>query len=500
MLFLCAVCAIAYLFPRKIRYIWLLLASWVVYLYSPNDLAKNLPAFGLLLLATFASFLCALAIGRAKARWAKRVWLGLSLAVCLGMLAVCKYLNFFASIGAGVAGLFSSGAVQAAHFNLVLPLGISYFVLQGVSYTIDVYTGKMEAEKNPALYALYMSFFSSVVTGPINRANEMLPQYRSPPKFSYDNVAGGLFRVLWGFVKKMVIADNIAPFTLKVFGAPGSYPGPYLVLAVLLFAYQLYADFSGSCDIAIGAARMLGFNFRENFNRPFAAKTYQKLWQRWHMSLTSWFQDYVFIPLVWSRWTEKLPVIGKRVKAPPAISSILIVFLVSGLWHGAGYGYLLWGLLNGVILMLSARFGDKKERFAASVPIYHMRHLRGFVQRVLVYLMFALCLVPFAFDMYRTPLAAAWAALRQGWGSLFSGELLATAQPFGFDPLVLAVLAALVLLVEILEKLGVKKNSNMADWIRRQKFFVRWPVYYVLLAALMAFGAFGLSQFIYQVY
>lgn len=505
--FVCVVCIVAYIFPRRARYVWLLLCSYVFYLFpsgvidpvsgfkgvayffGPEGFSKNLPAFGLMLAATFISYICAHGIESSLSKGFKRLWLGVSLAVCLGLLAACKYLNFFLSIGT----LFG-GSVPG--FNLLVPLGISYYTLQTVSYSIDVYNGDIKAEKNPLRYALYVSFFSGIVTGPINRAGKMLPQYKNPARFDYEKVAGGLFRILWGIFKKMVIADNIGRFTAAVLGGNAA-AGPQIVLALLLFPYQLYADFGGCCDIAIGTAKMLGFRFAENFERPFAAKTFPLLWQRWHISLTSFFRDYVFTPLVWSRWTEKLPIIGKRVKRPPTFSSVIIIFLLSGLWHGANINYVIWGLLNGVIMALAQLWGKKKERLANKVPLYRAKYFRGTVQRVLVYLMFAGCIVFFAAGLFGRPVTVWFSALGTGWGA---GGLMASLNAAGLSAVLMAAVGGCIILTEVVEGLAVKPGRNVSGWIREQYFFVRWPLYFVLLAVLLVFGMFGSSPFIYSVY
>lgn len=492
--FLCLVCLTAYIVPRRVRYVWLLLCSYAFYiLYDADNLTKNLPALALLLCATLISWGCALGIGASRKVGGKRLFLALSLAACLGMLLVCKYTNFFAESLEGLTGLFGSG-MKMGRVNFIWPLGLSYYTLQTVSYSIEVYTGGMPAERNLVRYALYVSFFPGLVVGPINRAGDMLPQYKDPRPFDYDRVSGGFFRVLWGFVKKMVIADSIAVFTGDVFKHPEDFWGPQMVLAILLFAYQLYADFSGCCDIAIGAARMLGFDFMENFERPFAAKTFQLLWQRWHISLTSFFRDYVFTPLVWSRWTEKLPFIGQKVQKPPALSSVFIIFLLSGLWHGPSINYVIWGVLNGLIMVLSTKFGKKKEKLAARVPVYKNRYLRGTVQRILVYLMFAGCLTFFAFAMYGTGVGEFFTSLPQGWGALFRGTLAGNFLPLS----TVIMLAVGVLVLEGVEHFAVRPGSSVASWVRTRKWWLRWPLYYALLSALLVFGSFGKSPFIYQ--
>lgn len=504
LLFLCVVCLSSYLLSSKIRYVWLLFCSYAFYLYDPTDFSRNIVPLLILVAATLLSYGCGVGIGYFKHIVMRRLFLCLSLVGCLGALFVFKYFNFFTGgVESVVAAL--GGKWEGVRLNLLMPLGISYYTLQAVGYTIDVYTKMRPAELNPLRYALFVSFFPGIVTGPINRADDMLPQYKEPARFDYNKVAGGAFRMLWGFFKKMVLADNIAVYTAIVLKVPGDHTGPMVLLASLLFAYQLYVDFGGSCDIAIGAARMLGFTFTENFNRPFAAKTFPALWQRWHISLTSFLRDYLFTPLVWSRWTEKIPFIGSKVKKPPMLSATLIVFVISGLWHGANIHYIFWGLANGLIMIAAQLWGKRKEKLAASVPVYRSRYIRGVVQRVLVYLMFSGCLVFFSAALFNTPVLEWFQKLGTGWSTVMpGGGFLLGLRSNGLDWQTLAVLAAGIPLVELIEKFGVApargRDGTMADWIRRRIFLVRWPLYYVLLAGILLFAAFGHSPFIYQQY
>ncbi|MDL2254000.1 hypothetical protein LJC49_08045 [Ruminococcaceae bacterium OttesenSCG-928-I18] len=486
--FLCLVCLVAYLVPRKFRYVWLLLCSYGFYLYDAVDYTRHFPAFGLLLAATAISYGCAWGIGKSQKIGHKRIFLAVTILSCLAMLIVCKYTNFFAETIEQITHLFG-GALTVGRVSLVLPLGISYYTLQTISYSIDVYKGKLEPEKNPLRYALYVSFFPGIVTGPINRATAMLQQYKRPQAFSYDRLSGGLFRVLWGFVKKLVIADHIGVYTAMVFGTPGDYYGPHLVLAVLLFSYQLYADFSGSCDIAIGAARMLGFDFMENFNRPFADKTFAGLWRRWHISLTSFFKDYVYIPLG-----------GNRVSLPRWMFNSMVVFVVSAFWHGAGIGYLIWGFLNGAVLIIGKLVHDKKEKLVGALPLYRKPRVRGIFQRGFVYLLFSGCFAFFAFSLYNTPIAEFFSMSYSGWRLLTAGKLVDSFADAGLPVYVVLLLAVGILLVELIEMFAVKKDSTVASWIRTRKWYLRWPLYYLLLCALITFGKFGQSSFIYQQY
>ncbi|MDL2324952.1 hypothetical protein LJC61_07375 [Ruminococcaceae bacterium OttesenSCG-928-A16] len=494
LLFLGVVCVVAYALPRKIRYIWLLVCSYAFYLYTPTGTLANLPALALLVGTTLFSYACALGIGKCTKPFLRRLFLGLSLLSCLGILFGFKYTNFFIDGINSLTGAFGT-ASPISHVNLLMPLGISYYILQAVGYTVDVYTGTLAPEANPIRYALFVGFFPGIVTGPINRAGSMLPQYKNPPAFDYNRVAGGLFRVLWGIFKKMVIADTIGQYTAAVFATPAHYAGPQLLLAALLFAYQLYADFGGTCDIAIGAAQMLGFTFAENFNRPFAAKTFAGLWQRWHISLTSFFRETVFTPLVWSRWTEKIPFIGKKFTKPPTASSVFIIFALSGLWHGPHVNYVVWGLLNGALMVFSStKLNKKRDKLAAKIPLYRARHLRGFCQRVLVYLLFAGCLVFFAAALYQFPVSSWAAGLLNGWDTLFT-SFAALNTVLGLDFTTMLLLAGCIVLVEAVEKCG-----NVAGWIRRRGWFIRWPLYILLLAMLLVFGKLGQSPAIYQQY
>lgn len=480
LVFLAASCLSCYLFPRKLRYIWLLGCSYFFYVYPFDNIRKTLPALALLLAATIISYLCALGIAKATQKLWRIVFLCVSLASCLGMLLVCKYSLF-------VFELFNLSTASLK--NLILPLGISYYTLQTVSYSMDIYRKKYLPEKNVLRYALYVSFFPGIVTGPINRANQMLPQYKIPAAFNYELVAGGLFRILWGICKKMILADNIGSFTATVFGNPQKHSGPVLVVAALLFAYQLYADFSGSCDIAIGAARMLGFTFKENFNRPFAAKTFGDLWKRWHISLTSFFREYLYFPLGGSRCSPLRTTINT-----------MAIFVVSGLWHGANMGYLLWGLANGAVMILAKNICAVKEKTVAAIPVYRNQHVRGFFQRIFVYLLFAGCMLFFATALFGGTVSGWFAAVQAGWGSFSFTALFASITSLGLNQVLLIVLAGGIVLIESIEKFAVSATSTIADWIRRRYFFVRWPLYLILLVCLLLFGVFGKSSFIYQQY
>lgn len=314
------------LLPRKARWILLLGASYYFYM------SWNPWLVFLILGTTLVSFLAGLGMEKARSERAKNCLLWLTLAVCLGTLFVFKYMNFF----------------LGTRFSLILPVGISFYTFQTLSYVIDVRRGKFPAERHFGYYALYVSFFPQLVAGPIERPENLLPQLRSAQNPTAADLHGGFALMLQGFVKKVVIADTVAAAVNAVYAAPDSANGLAVVLATVLFAVQIYCDFAGYSEIAMGAARMLGIRLMRNFDRPYAAVTVRQFWQRWHISLTKWFTDYVYIPLGGSR----------RGLARTCLNT-MIVFLLSGLWHGANWTFVVWGALHGAYLVVE-RLAEKK--------------------------------------------------------------------------------------------------------------------------------------------
>ena len=324
--FFCAVAAVNYLLPKAARPWLLLVASYAFYLYDP----RNAQLVALLLSATLITWACGLALERLTNPWVRRLFLCLSFLTCMGVLFFYKYYDFFGE------------ALLGNHFTplkLAAPLGLSYFTFASLGYAVDQYQGKYPPEKNLFRYALFVSFFPAIVTGPIEQGDHLLPQLKAPRPFDYDRCAGGLFRMLWGYVKTMVIAEAVSPYVRQVYSHPADYAGPYLAAAAVLFSLYLYMNFSGCCDLAIGSARILGYDLLENFESPFLAPTFRELWRRWHMSLGSWFRDYVYIPLG-----------GNRVSKTKWLRNILVVWLLTGLWHGAAWNFVLWGLFFAVFL------------------------------------------------------------------------------------------------------------------------------------------------------
>lgn len=475
--FLGIVCAAGYLVPARVRYLWLLAASYLFYTYTPSGIADGLPALGVLLFATLVGYVCALCIAGAKKKGVKVLFLTVAVFCFLALLLVFKYLGFFPQL------LTATGF---SAFALAKPLGLSYFTLQSIGYVADVYRGTVVPEKNPLRYALFVSFFPAIVAGPINRAADMLPQYTNPAPFEYARLAGGAFRILWGVFKKLVIADLLFPFTAGVFASPSSFDGPVVVLASLVFVFQLYVDFSALCDIALGAAYMMGFTMMENFQNPFGAGSFPELMGRWHISLASFFQDNVMAPIMGRAKTRK---------AAAGALGVLLAYLLMGLWHGPSLAYLGWGLACGALVAIASLLAPKKEKIVSHIPVYRAKFVRGVIQRIIVYILFAACGILFAAGWFSFSLAQWGQGAFYGWADL--GSIPSALAQYGIEGPLLWVLPAAILLVVVIEAIATRPGRNVAIWIRSTYFFLRWPLYFLLLLALLFFGVLNGPAFIY---
>lgn len=485
LVFFAAVAILNYALPRVARPYFLLLASYAYYCYEP----ANRALVPVLLGATLVTWLCGLIIGRSKTPAVRVIFLLAAVLSGVGVLLYYKYWNLLADALARLPGLaaLAPQAVLPRHTDLLAPLGLSYFVFAAMSYSIDVFKRRCRVETNPLHYALFVSFFPAMVTGPIGRYPHMRPQIKRSRRFSYNRCAGGAFRMLWGYTKKMVLADNLNLYVSAVFKDVAAASGPQLTAAAALFCLQLYLDFSGCCDIALGAARILGYDLIENFRSPFEATTFGDFWRRWHISMTGWFRDYVYFPLGGSRcapWRHYL--------------NLIIVFLCSGLWHGADWRYLLWGLSCGVICAFSVLTRRPRAFLAAHNPLYRAGWLRVLIQRCLVFFLFFLTMVFFIGAYYNVDPYAVYGGLLQGWNGLAGSwaQVRALVYASGIDGRLPVVLICGICLVFAAESNG----RNVARWIRSQCFVLRWTLYYAAAAAILFFAAFGQSAFIYQTY
>jgi D-alanyl-lipoteichoic acid acyltransferase DltB (MBOAT superfamily) len=339
LVFFCVVVATHFALPARKRWVALLASSYFFYMWWRPEYAL------LIVTSTLIDYFVALRIGATEDERHRRWLLWVSLAANLGLLISFKYFNFLGRSLRDVLGFFGSN-VEVPVLDVLLPIGISFYTFQTLSYTIDVWRRKTEPERHLGRFALYVAFWPQLVAGPIERSTRLLPQLTRRMDFDYDRVRSGLVRMAWGFFKKLVVADRLAPFVDEAYGNAGAYGGGVTVMATVCFALQIYCDFSGYSDIAIGAARVLGIDLMENFRSPYFARSVGEFWQRWHISLSTWFRDYVYIPLG-----------GNRRGGAVWFRNLLITFLVSGLWHGASWTFAVWGLLHGGYVALEAFLG-----------------------------------------------------------------------------------------------------------------------------------------------
>lgn len=324
----------------------LLAASWFFYGYW------SVKFLGLLVLSTVVDYACGLALERLEGRGARRAVLVTSLVTQLGLLAAFKYSNFFLQDAGQLLDALGLH-VSLPVLSIVLPVGISFYTFQSLSYTIDVYRRRMAATRNWVDFALFVSFFPQLVAGPIERAKNLLPQVQKPRRFSYEQARDGIRLVLWGLFIKVVVADNLAPHVDAIFAAPQRSSASELLLAVYFFAVQIYCDFNGYSTMARGLGKLLGFEMMVNFRTPYFAESIPEFWSRWHISLSTWFRDYLYIPLG-----------GSRVRRARHYANLVIVFLVSGLWHGANWTFVLWGALHACFHVTTVALGRRRGRAA----------------------------------------------------------------------------------------------------------------------------------------
>jgi D-alanyl-lipoteichoic acid acyltransferase DltB (MBOAT superfamily) len=333
LIFFPVIATIYFLLPHRYRWLLLLVGSYYFYMsWKPEYII-------LILASTLIDYSVGLKLGSESRPAIRRRWLLLSLVTNLGLLFSFKYFNFFND---SFRQLFQMANLSypVPALNVLLPVGISFYTFQTLSYTIDVYRGKIQPERHLGVFALFVSFFPQLVAGPIERSGNLLPQFYQKTAVDYERIISGLQRMTWGFFKKVVIADRLALLVNTVYNHPTEFSGMPLIIATYAFGFQIYCDFSAYSDIAIGAARVMGFDLMENFRQPYYARSIPEFWRRWHISLSTWFRDYVYLPLG-----------GNRVKLPHWVFNILVVFVVSGLWHGANWTFVIWGALHGIFMV-----------------------------------------------------------------------------------------------------------------------------------------------------
>lgn len=424
----------------------------------------------LLMFSTFLDYFTGLKMQAADNAQAKRNWFWLSVIVNLGFLGVFKYYNFFVS---SFSQFLSGFGVQSNPWllNIILPVGISFYTFHGLSYVIDIYKGRIQAERNWIDYAVFVSFFPLLVAGPIERATHLLPQIKTPRSFDYDKAADGLRQILWGLVKKMVIADNCATVVNEIFGNPVNQSGSTLLLGAILFAFQIYGDFSGYSDIALGTARLFGIELLRNFSFPYFSRDIAEFWRRWHISLSTWFRDYLYFPLGGSRGSKWM-----------SVRNTFIIFVVSGFWHGANWTFIIWGALNAVYFLPLLLSNRNRENLGV---VAQGKILPSFKDAIHIILTFSLTTLAWIF--FRSPDLGHAISYLSG---IFSPSLFSV--PDGLPKM----LILLIMLFTTVEWLGRENRYAIEKigltWSRPY----RYTFYYALIVTLLMFAT-KEKEFIY---
>lgn len=470
LIFLPTVVSLYFVLPQRRRWILLLGASYYFYMsWRPEYIV-------LILASTLLDYFVGLQLGQETRQTVRRAYLLFSLTANLGLLFVFKYASFF---NESLRSLFDwfGATYPAPALHILLPVGISFYTFQTLSYTIDVYRGRLAPERHFGIFALYVAFFPQLVAGPIERASHLLPQFHRTQTFEYETVVTGLQRIVWGLFKKLVIADRLALLVNTVYSNPSEYTGTPLIIATLAFAFQIFCDFSAYSDIAIGSARIMGFDLMENFRQPYYAQSVPEFWQRWHISLSTWFRDYLYIPLG-----------GNRVELPRWCFNTLCVFVVSGLWHGANWTFVVWGALHG-LAMIATTFAS---RVASRLPHgWSLPATLGIALKILLTFSF----VTFAWIFFRAnSVADAIYIVSHLFVDMrfnLSGYQIMPGGLYEF-----AIALAAILVMEGVHWLQLS-NLRVRSFAIRQPLWLRWSAYYALVVLILMFGKFGLTAFIY---
>lgn len=484
LIFFPIVTLIYFVIPQRIRYIWLLVCSYYFYMCWNAEYAV------LLFVSTFITWLSGIAINKTEGKdeeeqLRRRGIVAISFILNLSILFFFKYTGFLATNLNRAFGLIGIQLV-IPKFDILLPVGISFYIFQALSYTVDVYRGDVRVEKNLLRYMLFVSFFPQLVAGPIERSSHLLDQFYEKHQFDYDRVCRGLMVMLWGGFQKVLVADRLAVLVDQVFNYNSYYEGFEILVAAVFFAFQIYCDFAGYSNIAIGASQVLGFDLMQNFRQPYLAGNIADFWRRWHISLTSWFKDYLYIPLGGNKK-------GKWKK----YRNIMVVFLTSGIWHGANWTYVIWGGLNGIFQIIGAETSNLRSCIKNRLGIRE----KSFSWRILSTLV-TFALVDLTWIFFRAASLKDAVSIIQKLFSVFNPWVLVdgTLYELGLSKIDfwIGILAIIVLLVvDLLHEKGIQ----LREAILRQNLWFRWIIYFTVIFSILIFGFYGpnydAAQFIY---
>jgi len=488
---------IFFLLPFRYRWILLLLASYFFYM------VWRVEYIVLLLFSTLVDYWCGLKMSNQEEKIKRKPYLYISLLSNLGLLFSFKYLDFVTTSANSLFD-FAGVPLQIPLAHLLLPVGISFYTFQTLSYSIDLYHGNIKAEKHIGIFAVFVSFFPQLVAGPIERASHLLPQFRQKHTFDYKRAKFGLQLMAWGFFKKLVIADRIAIVVNEVYSSPNDFSGLSICIASIFFAFQIYCDFSAYSDIAIGASSIMGYDLMKNFNSPYFSKNISEFWRRWHISLSSWFKDYVYIPLG-----------GNRTIKWRWYYNLFITFLISGVWHGANWTFVIWGALHGFYLIAALLFKPFTEILYSKLKlprkglIYKITHISiTFFLVVVAWVFFRANTVSDAFLLFKRTVSTDFVLQVRDLLWVFKSSLLDPRNinwsypiklgnevlHITFYEFVVAICA--IGSMEIIHFL--QSRYSLRESISKFHWSLRWLLYYLLIISIILFGAFNSqSTFIY---
>lgn len=517
LIFVIIVCVTYFVAPKKVKWVVLLIASYVFYFTSSTKL------IAFMIITTVSIYLAALKMNqieeqaqikgtdlekdekkkiKEQTKKKKKIIIILTLLLNFGILVGLKYCNFISGNINSILNMFHI-SMEIPFMKIVLPLGISFYTLQATSYLIDVYRGKYKADKNLGRIALFVSFFPQIVEGPIGRYDRLAKQLYEPHFFDYTNAKYGIQLMAWGFFKKMVIADRAAILVDIVFANYTEYTGIVTILAIMLYTLQIYTEFSGCMDIVRGVAQILGIHLDKNFQRPFFSKSIQEFWRRWNITLGTWLKDYVFYSVSFSKVCMKITNAGKKVfkghigKLIPAAFALFFVWFSNGLWHGASWKYICYGLYYYAIMMIGMLFEPVGKKIIEKLKI----NIHTFSYR-LFQIMRTTGFVFIGMLIFRSPnLKTAFVMLRSACsfsniGMLFDGRIFSIGLQPG-DYVILAVSIVLIIMVGLLQE----KGYSIREKIAQQNLVFRWILYYGIFFAILLLGIYGagynVSSFIY---
>lgn len=461
LIFLPLVVALYFIIAPRFRWALLLAASYYFYMSWRAEYAI------LILFCTAINYGAAIWIDKTESKAKKKAILTVDLILSFGVLFVYKYLGFMTENINAALDLFNS-SINLPTFDILLPVGISFFTFQTLSYTIDVYRGTTKVERHFGIFALFVSFFPQLVAGPIERSDNLLPQFRTLKRFDIARAMAGLRIILWGLFKKIVIADRLALLVNQVYNNAQEYSGAAFVIAMVAFAFQIYGDFSGYSDIAVGSAKIMGFDLMQNFNRPYLSKTTGEFWRRWHVSLSSWFRDYVYIPLG-----------GSRCSKVRYIFNNMITFALSGLWHGAEWTFVIWGLINGIYTSISTCTRKLRGKISEKIFGEKFNVMHKIIQVVITF-----ALICFSWIFFRANSIGDAIYIIKNMFPLNLAELVPA---FGTYRLLSSIVLALLFCVISF----VSRNDNCLTRFFYRYRAVRYACYLVIFGLIMMFGVTG---------